>query len=146
MSSIKNFPMKKISFLISILIVISLINVNSASARVEFIKADEGGIVEMRQGTYLEISAGSLQEDTFIFGHMWYWKRLGVIFFGFWPSGTAFSQEAKLHIPFDLLNENPDDVSFCNENGEEVDDYIDYENEELVLYIPDFSYYYYRRR
>jgi hypothetical protein len=119
-----------------------LINVNSASAGLEYIYADVGGIVQISNGTYLEILPNSLNDDTWIFARMWYWPRLDIMFFWFIPSGTVFSVPARLHIPLTLFSGDLDE--FGNEYGESVVTYI--EGNELIVEIPNFSYYYYPRR
>lgn len=138
-------PIKKGLFFLICLTFISLISVNSAiSNGFGYIKADEGGIVEIRNGAYLEFSPNSLEKDTFIFAYMWYWKEANVMFFWFDSSDVEFNEAAKLHIPLNLFNEKPGDIEFGDKYDEPVVSYI--KGDELIVEITPSSYYYYPRR
>ena len=145
---------KKIWTLFFCLFVVALLLIGVAFATTKMIKAEDGGVIKIRNGAEFVIPPEALEEDTKISAVMSSRqitdeKGLGrkLLVFTFGPFGTTFDPPAELHIDKGLLEEEDiDDIEIYNEDGEEIEAEFDEDANELILYIPDFSYYYYERR
>lgn len=146
---------KKIWTLLFCLFVAALF-IGIAYAATKMIKAEEGGIIKIREGVELVIPPKALKKDTEISAVMSS-RQIGEkgigrkqLVFTFKPSDTTFDPEkpAELHIDKKFFEEEDvDDIVICEDSGEEKTPVVNKDNpDELIIYIDHFSYYYYPRR
>jgi hypothetical protein len=140
---------KKIWLVILCLLVLASF-IGAAFAVTQMIKAEDGGILEIRRnGVQLFIPPGALEKDTNISAVMSLDQSTEpkTLVFEFGPSGTTFAPSAELRIDKKFFQESDvDDIKLYSEDGEEIDAVFSGNSEMLIFYLDHFSYYYYRRR
>ena len=132
--------------LATVLILSILLTAATVFAATEFIKAKEGGVVEIAEGVRLEISPGGLSANAYVQGEM-YTDEDGDISFSF----AAYSNQgdvellspALLYVSRDVIG-NSGRAKLYGENGEVIKP--ERTEEGLKYSLVHFSLYYYRRR